>query len=78
MFFSKKILRIYKIQIAIFLFLCLFGLFHYIQPSFAYENGNFRQFGVGYQHKTVIPVWLVAIILAILCYTAVVSLLLYT
>lgn len=72
MFFNRKTLVVYKIQFAILLFLCLFGFFHFLQPSFSYENGNFRPFGVGYRHKTVIPVWLVAIILAILSYMMVV------
>ena len=35
-----------------------------------YDNdGAFRQFGVGYKHKTVVPIWLVAIITSILSYT---------
>ena len=33
------------------------------------EDGSFRQFGVGYKHKTVIPIWFISIILSILTYT---------
>lgn len=74
--YLHKVLRIYKIQFAILLFLCLFGLFHWIQPSFSYQlNGAFRPFGVGFQNKTVIPAWVVAIVLAILSYVSVSSLL---
>ena len=73
--YFHKMLRIYKIQFAILLFLFLFGVFHWIQPSFSYlSNGAFRPFGVGFRNKTVIPAWIVAIILAILSYVFVSSL----
>jgi hypothetical protein len=65
-------LRKNKASVAITAFLILFALFHYFKPGFAYgRDGEFRQFGVGYKNKTVIPVWLVAIVLAILSYLAV-------
>jgi len=32
------------------------------------EQGGFRQFGIGYKQKTVIPIWIAAIVLAILSY----------
>lgn len=65
----KKLLRLYKVPFAVFLFLVLFGTFHLWKPAFAYqENGAYRPFGIGYKHKTVIPVWIVAIILAIFAY----------
>ena len=73
--YFHKVLRIYKIQFAILLFLCLFGLFHWIQPSISYQpNGAFRPFGVGFRNKTVIPAWIMAIVLAILSYVFVSSL----
>jgi hypothetical protein len=54
---------------AILCFLLAFGTFHLIKPGFAYmPNGAYRPFGVGYKHKTVIPIWMVAISLAILSY----------
>jgi len=43
-----------------------------LKPTLLYnEEGGFRPFGVGYRHKTVIPIWLVSIILAIFSYLAV-------
>jgi hypothetical protein len=40
-----------------------------IKPGFAYQDkGAFRPFGLGYLHKTVIPVWMIAILLAIFSY----------
>jgi hypothetical protein len=45
-----------------------------MKPAFAYdEDGSFRPFGLGYRHKTVIPVWIVSIIIAILSYLAILA-----
>jgi hypothetical protein len=61
-----------KLVISIVLFLALFSLFHFVRPGFAYNSeGGFRPFGVGYHHKTIFPVWIVAIVLAIFSYTVV-------
>jgi hypothetical protein len=70
--FSQNFVRIYRANFAIAIFLILFIIFHLVKPGFAYgPEGEYRQFGVGYQNKTVIPVWVVAIALAILSYLAV-------
>jgi hypothetical protein len=62
----------HKLYIAIFIFLCCFLVVHNIKPSFLYnDEGGFRPFGLGYSHKTVVPMWAVAIILAIFSYLAV-------
>jgi hypothetical protein len=72
MYSIKQFVRIHKLNIAIFLFLILFSLIHYLKPSIFYnEEGGFRPFGVGYRHKTVIPIWVISIIMAILCYLAI-------
>jgi hypothetical protein len=45
---------------------------HITKPALMYnDDGGFRPFGVGYRHKTIIPIWVVSIIIAILTYTAV-------
>jgi hypothetical protein len=55
--------------ISIILFIFIFGLIIWIQPTFIYnKDGSLRQFGVGYRKKTVFPLWLVVFILAIFCY----------
>lgn len=65
----KKFIRIYLVHISILIFLVLFTIIHLAKPSFLYnEDGGFRPFGVGYKHKTVIPIWLIAIVLAIFSY----------
>jgi len=68
--FEKSFVKQNKPMFAIILFLTLFTLFHYMKPDFAYgKDGEFRQFGVGYKNKTVIPIWLVSIAMAIISYT---------
>lgn len=57
---------------AIIVFLILFATLQYFKPSFLYDrDGSLRQFGLGYRRKTVIPIWLISIILAVLSYLGV-------
>ena len=71
-----RFVRFHKVSIAIYLFLILMFLVHYFKPKIIYdENGGFRQFGIGYRNKTILPIWLVSIILAIFAYL---SVLIYT
>jgi hypothetical protein len=68
-FINKALLRRNIVNLSILLFLFLFALLHYIKPGLVYDHdGSFRQFGLGYKHKTVTPVWIFAIIIAILSY----------
>jgi hypothetical protein len=54
---------------AIVIFLLIFSAIHWMKPAMIYnEHGGFRQFGIGYKQKTVIPIWVVSIVLAVLCY----------
>ena len=58
------------IIISITLFIIIFGIIQLLKPSFLYNtDGSLREFGVGYRNKTILPVWLLSIILGILCYT---------
>jgi len=67
-----------KVNVAILLFVVLAFTIHYNQPVLLYtDDGGFREFGVGYSHKTVIPIWLVIILLAIFSYYAVLYYLAY-
>jgi hypothetical protein len=57
---------------AIILFVIIFGSIQILKPSCFYnKDGSIREFGVGYKNKTILPIWLLAIILGILCYLAV-------
>lgn len=54
---------------AISIFLILFIIIQYFKPGFLYNNdGSLRQFGIGKKRETVIPIWLLSIILAIFSY----------
>jgi hypothetical protein len=54
---------------AIILFLIMFGSIQMMKPSCLYNNdGSIREFGVGYRNKTIMPIWLLSLILGILSY----------
>ena len=56
-------------SVSIILFIVLFCIIQLVEPAFLYEkDGSLRQFGLGRKSKTVIPIWFVTLILAILCY----------
>jgi len=68
----KGFIRYHKLNISILIFLIMFSGIHFFKPAFVYNTeGGFRPFGLGYKHKTVIPIWVVSIILAILSYLAI-------
>jgi hypothetical protein len=70
--YLKGFVRYHKLNVTILLFLVLFTMIHFLKPGFVYDkDGSFREFGVGYRHKTVIPIWIVSIVLAILSYVTV-------
>ena len=72
MFAIKPFIRNNLAGTAIVLYIIVFMLVQYANPAFLYnEDGSLREFGVGYSSKTVLPIWLVAIILGILSYLAV-------
>jgi hypothetical protein len=74
----KYMVRAHKPFFAMCLFLAVFGAIHATQPALLYaDDGSFRTFGVGYRQKTVVPIWLVAIFLAISSYVAVLAYLLF-
>ena len=55
--------------VAIIIFVIMFCLVQMYAPHFLYnQDGSLREFGLGYRKKTVIPIWLVALILAIFSY----------
>lgn len=65
----KNLIRNNLAGSAIVLYIIVFMLVQYANPSFLYnDDGSLREFGVGYSSKTVLPIWLVAIVLGILSY----------
>lgn len=64
--------------VAILLFITIFGFIQIMKPSCFYNNdGSIREFGIGYRNKTILPIWLLSIVLGILCYLAVLYFLAY-
>lgn len=54
---------------SIIIFLLSFYILNLSKPGFLYNNdGTIREFGLGQKRKTIIPVWLLSIILGILSY----------
>ena len=73
--FTNFLSREFASIIAVFIFIILFGIINALRPSIIYNKDlSFRRFGIGYKNKTVIPIWLFAIVLAILVYVGVVYL----
>jgi uncharacterized membrane protein YozB (DUF420 family) len=55
--------------VSVLLFLVIFITIQIGKPKFLYkEDGGIRDFGIGYRNKTILPVWLLAIILGVLSY----------
>ena len=58
--------------VSIFLFIIIFGTIQIMKPACFYNrDGSIREFGIGYRNKTILPIWLLSILLGILCYLAV-------
>lgn len=78
MLFNRNFVRKHLVSFATLLFVGLYVLILKLKPGFLYNNdGTLRTFGVGYKNKTVIPVWLLAIALAILSYLGILYYLIY-
>jgi hypothetical protein len=61
------------------MFLLIFSFIQAVKPSFLYnDDGSLREFGVGYKNKTILPIWLLSLLLGILCYLSVLYYLAYT
>jgi hypothetical protein len=58
--------------VSIIVFIFLFGIIQLIKPAFLYnKDGSPREFGIGYKNKTILPVWLLSIVLGIFSYLVV-------
>jgi uncharacterized membrane protein YidH (DUF202 family) len=69
----KNYIRENKTLAAIILFIIIFGTIQLMKPACFYnKDGSIREFGVGYKNKTILPLWLLSIVLGILCYLVVI------
>ena len=61
-----NIIRRNVVASAISIFIFFYMMILALKPAFLYnKDGSLREFGIGYKKKTVIPAWLLAIILAL-------------
>lgn len=57
------------VLVTITIFLLLLSLIMIFRPAFIFnKNGTMKEFGIGYKNKTVLPIWMVIILLAIISY----------
>ena len=78
MIINRIFVRKHLVSFATLLFVTMYVLIIKLKPGFLYKNdGSLRTFGVGYKNKTVIPVWLAAIALAIISYLSILYYLIY-
>lgn len=63
-----------KLYLAIFLFIILYLLINIIKPDFIFnkQENCLRDFGVGYKNTSVLSLWVVSILLAIISYLIVI------
>lgn len=58
--------------VAVILFVIIFGSIQMMKPACFYNrDGSIREFGIGYRNKTILPIWLLSLVLGILCYLAI-------
>jgi hypothetical protein len=62
--------KLNRLFLVILIYICLYGLIVLFQPEVIFNNKFkcLRQFGVGYKNTTILPLWLVSIIFAIISY----------
>jgi hypothetical protein len=72
--FERRWVRENKIIVAIVIYVLLFTTVNILKPAFMYNpDGSIKQFGVGYRKKTIIPIWLISVIIAIISYFSVMA-----
>jgi hypothetical protein len=65
-------LRTHITSISIVIFAIVYCYLNYLKPAFLYnKNGTLREFGIGFKRKTVVPLWLITIFIAIMSYFSV-------
>ncbi len=59
-------------SVSIVIFFILYFYLNYVKPAFLYnKDGTLREFGVGFKKRTVVPLWLITIFIAIISYFSV-------
>lgn len=67
-----QLIKKYQTSSSIILFIITVLLIQYSKPAFLCNlDGSYKTFGLGYRNKTVVPMWFIVILIAILSYTAI-------
>jgi hypothetical protein len=75
----KQFVRNNVTMASIILFLTIYIAIQVSKPAIFYNiDGSIRDFGVGYKNKTILPIWLLSIILGILSYLVILYYLSYS
>ena len=70
--FNHYFIKRHITSVSILVFLAAFAAVQALKPRFMYnDDGSLRQFGIGFHRKTVVPAWLVAIVVASISYMTV-------
>ena len=63
--YIKKNITLFSLILFFIFYICIY----IIRPKFLFNNdGSIRVFGVGYKNKTILPLWLLSIIIGIFSY----------
>lgn len=66
---NRIFIKKHIVPLSIVCFLIIYGIMITTKPSFLYNrDGSLREFGMGRTKNTIIPIWLMSIFLAVLCY----------
>ena len=59
-----------RLCLVIFIYIGLYGVIIFMHPEMIFDNqhNSLRQFGVGYKNTTIVPLWLISILFAIISY----------
>jgi hypothetical protein len=74
----KEFIQNNIIGATILIFLIIYSIFVLLQPSFLFtKNGQIRHFGLGKKNSSIIPIWLLVIIMVIFIYMSILCYLRY-
>lgn len=65
----REFMRDNKILATFVLFMAMFLIMMITRPAFVFNrDGSIKDFGLGYTNRTVLPVWILVIIFAVMSY----------
>ena len=76
--FTNSFIKRNIVMFSLVVFSITYIILNLVKPNFLYnDNKTLREFGVGYRKKTVLPLWLISIVLAIFSYFSILYLCTY-